>query len=158
MRGERRIVNDPAARSLDQHRARFHQRQFAFADQPLRRRQQRHVQAHHIGCGEQRIQRHRLGADRLARFGIARRRIVIADAATERREGLRTALDLLSQISAERDAQLAVANARRTLITSAYQLLQTIGSQPRPSAAATAAAPPSPEKAAPPPPVAPPTP
>ena len=47
------------------------------------------MQAHHIGCGEQRIQRHRLGADSLARFGIARRRIVIADAATERREGLR---------------------------------------------------------------------
>jgi outer membrane protein len=56
-------------------------------------------------------------------------------AEVERREGLRTTLDLLSQISAERDAQLAVAQARRTLITSAYQLLQTIGSQPRPSTA-----------------------
>ncbi len=59
-------------------------------------------------------------------------------AEVERREGLRTTLDLLSQISAERDAQLAVAQARRTLITSAYQLLQTIGSQPRPAAAAPA--------------------
>ncbi len=53
-------------------------------------------------------------------------------AEVERREGLRTELDLLTQLQAEHDAQLAVANARRTLVINSYQLLQTIGIQPRP--------------------------
>lgn len=53
----------------------------------------------------------------------------------ERREGLRTQLDLLTQLEAERQAQLALANARRTLIINAYTLLQTIGIQPRPGQA-----------------------
>jgi outer membrane protein len=52
----------------------------------------------------------------------------------ERREGLRTELDLLTQLSSEQDAQLAVAQAKRSLVTSTYQLLQTIGRQPRPQA------------------------
>jgi outer membrane protein len=56
-------------------------------------------------------------------------------AEVERREGLRTELDLLTQLEAEHDAQLAVASSRRNLVINAYSLLQTIGIQPRPGQA-----------------------
>lgn len=56
----------------------------------------------------------------------------------ERREGLRTELEVLDQIQNERDAGLAVAQAQRDLVTTAYQLLQAMGVTPRP---ATPAAP-----------------
>lgn len=51
----------------------------------------------------------------------------------ERREGLRTELDVLTQIQAQHTADLALQQALRDQITEAYQLLQTIGRQPRPA-------------------------
>ena len=54
----------------------------------------------------------------------------------ERREGLRTQLEVLQQIETLRNAQLSAAAAERDLVTTAYQLLQTIGKQPRPAAPA----------------------
>ena len=50
----------------------------------------------------------------------------------ERREGLRTQLELLDQISNENTAALAVAAANRDVLTAAYQLLQATGELPRP--------------------------
>ena len=47
--GESRLVDDAAARGLDQHRTLFHAGELARADQPLCRRQQWHVQRHHVG-------------------------------------------------------------------------------------------------------------
>jgi TolC family type I secretion outer membrane protein len=52
----------------------------------------------------------------------------------ERREGLRTELDVLTAIQAEHTADLALQQALRDQVTTAYQLLQTIGRQPRPAA------------------------
>ncbi|MGE3303486.1 MAG: TolC family outer membrane protein [Hyphomonadaceae bacterium] len=51
----------------------------------------------------------------------------------ERREGLRTQLDVLSQLQNERDAALALAQAQRDLVTSSYALLQAMGVMPRPT-------------------------
>ena len=45
---------------------------------PLRRRDQRHVQRHHVGGGQQLLERHRLGAQRLRLLRVAGRRIVKA--------------------------------------------------------------------------------
>jgi TolC family type I secretion outer membrane protein len=55
----------------------------------------------------------------------------------ERREGLRTELDVLTQIQAQHAADLALQQAIRDQITTAYQLLQTIGRQPRPATTPT---------------------
>ena len=54
-------------------------------------------------------------------------------AALERREGLRTQLELLDAISSERDAALAVAGAERDLLIDSYQVLQATGQIPRPA-------------------------
>jgi outer membrane protein len=52
----------------------------------------------------------------------------------ERREGLRTELDVLTQIENQRNAALALQQAVRDEVTNAYLLLQTIGRQVRPAA------------------------
>ncbi len=53
----------------------------------------------------------------------------------ERREGLRTQLELLTQIQSERDAALAVAQAERDVLTASYTVLVAIGAAPRAGAA-----------------------
>jgi outer membrane protein len=58
-------------------------------------------------------------------------------AALERREGLRTQLELLDAISSERDAALAVAAAERDVLIDSYQVLQATGQIPRPANAPT---------------------
>ena len=81
MRGERRLVDDAAARGLDQDRARFHRPERTVIDHAARLRDQRHMQRHHVGGGQQLVERQRLRAQRLRRAEVARRRIVKADAA-----------------------------------------------------------------------------
>ncbi len=54
-------------------------------------------------------------------------------AEVERREGLRTELDVLTQIENQRNAALALQQAVRDEVTNAYLLLQTIGRQVRPA-------------------------
>ena len=89
MPGERRFVDDAAARRLNEDRTRFHGCKLGITDHAARRRDQRHVQRHHVGSGQQLLERHRSGAQRLRLCKVAGRRIVESDAASHALEGLR---------------------------------------------------------------------
>ena len=54
--GDRRFVDDAAARRVDQYRAGLHAREARGVDQMPRRGDQRHVQRDHVGLGEQRVE------------------------------------------------------------------------------------------------------
>jgi hypothetical protein len=56
------IVDDAAARGVDQHRAAFHRRDARGVEQVARAIDQRHVQAHHVGLRHQFIEAERLRA------------------------------------------------------------------------------------------------
>ena len=58
---ERGLVDDRSARRVHQIRRAFHAREGPLVDQLPRVGGQRHVQADDVGCGEQAIERHRLG-------------------------------------------------------------------------------------------------
>jgi hypothetical protein len=53
MPGERRFVDDAAARRLNEDRTRFHGCKLGITDHAAGRRDQRHVQRHHVGGGQQ---------------------------------------------------------------------------------------------------------
>ena len=63
---QRLLVDDAAARGVDEKRVGLHQREGARVDQTARRRVERHVERHDVRPFEQRVERHRRDA-RLSR-------------------------------------------------------------------------------------------
>ena len=65
--GQRLLVDQAAARGVDQHRRRLHQRQRLGVDQVPRALVERHVDGHRVGDAQERIERRRSARRALAR-------------------------------------------------------------------------------------------
>ncbi len=94
---QRRLVDDAAARGVDQQRTRLHRAQFRFADQPLGRRRQRAVQCQGVGF-----------AQHLLEIGVAgarRRHALVLGAQHAHAEGTGEAGDAAAQAAAADDAE-----------------------------------------------------
>jgi hypothetical protein len=80
-RRDGRLVDDAAARGVDQDRAALHRREPSRVDEVPRRRDQRHVQRDDVGLREQRLETARLDARVAPRRRVRRQRDVVADRA-----------------------------------------------------------------------------